>query len=179
MHTPHTHITHTHTHHTHTYHVTWKKLLHIPASHPIHTPVLLNPSSSHSWQACWKKGRREGGGKVTIIHILTKYTFTFAPHFPAASVSNVTPLSKSGSTYSIPGVYKLQTTCTHLWNGMGYCGMEWNCCGMEWNGYRKGKDHLYIPDEIVVEWNGMVTEKEKITSIYQMRLCLTVHLLSV
>ena len=49
------------------------------------------------------------------------------------------------------------------WNCFGLkwkwtcCGMEWNCCGMEWNSNRK----------------------EKITSIYQMRLCLTVHLLSV
>ena len=75
--------------------------------------------------------RRRGRGKVIVTHttysIMIKCTFTFAPHFAAASVSSVTPLSKSGSTYSIPGVYKLQTTCTQLWNGMEYwCGMEWN-----------------------------------------------------
>ena len=95
--------------------------------------------------AClWEKGggeeeeeRREEGVEEeegrSLLHILHKYIFTFAPHFAAASVSSVTPLSKSGSTYSIPGVYKLQTTCTQLWNGMEYCcGMEWSI-GMEWN----------------------------------------------
>ena len=60
----HTHPhTRANTHTPHTHHVTWKKLLHIPASHPIHTPVLLNPSSSHSWQACWEERRRKGGEK--------------------------------------------------------------------------------------------------------------------
>ena len=55
-----------------------------------------------------------------------------------------------------------------LWNGMGYCGMEllWNRMELLWN-------------RMELLWNGMVTEREKITSIYQMRLCLTVHLLSV
>ena len=83
--------THTHTHtHTHSYHVTWKKLLHIPASHPIHTPVLLNPSSSHSWHACGRREeerRRRRGEKKEWRrrregHCYTYYTSTYSPLLP-------------------------------------------------------------------------------------------------
>ena len=35
-----------------TYHVTWKTLLHSPASQPIQIPVLLNCSSSHNRHVC-------------------------------------------------------------------------------------------------------------------------------
>ena len=80
----------THPQHSHTHHVTWKELLHMPASQLMHTPVRLWPSSSHSWHS-------------------------LLPHLPAATRSSVTPDNSVGSTYSIPGVYNPHTTCTHLW----------------------------------------------------------------
>ena len=55
---------------------------------------------------------------------------TFAPHLEADTQSRVTPLSRVGSTYSIPGVYRLHTMCTQLesrevvWK-WGYGNREW------------------------------------------------------
>ena len=43
---------------------------------------------------------------------------TFAPHLEADTQSRVTPLSRVGSTYSIPGVYRLHTMCTQLEGSM-------------------------------------------------------------
>ena len=43
---------------------------------------------------------------------------TFAPHLEADTQSRVTPLSRVGSTYSIPGVYRLHTMCTQLESSM-------------------------------------------------------------
>ena len=70
--------------------VTWKTLLQSPASQPMQIPVLLYWSISQ---------RRQG----------------LEPHLAVGRWSRVMPPSTLGSTYSIPGVYRLHTMCTHLY----------------------------------------------------------------
>ena len=180
-HTSHTH--HTHTHHTHTHHVTWKKLLHIPASHPIHTPVLLNPSSSHSWQACWKKGegeerRRRGGHYYTHtdqVHI------HLCPPLCCSQCFQRDPAEQIGLHILYP--WSVQTA-DHMhppvgmewdivewngivaeWNGVLWNGIvvEWNCCGIEWTCC--GMELLWNRMDLL--WNGMEwLQKRKRSRLY-------------
>lgn len=71
------------------YHVTWKYVRHIPASHPIQTPVLANRSSEHREQ-------------------------TFAPHLLYGISKSVTLERRSTSPNATPGTYKAHTKCTHF-----------------------------------------------------------------
>lgn len=82
-------ITHSFITKTGTYHVTWKYVLHIPASQPMHTPVLEKRSSSHKEQVR-------------------------APHLLYGISNSVTLERRSTSPNATPGTYKAQTKCTHF-----------------------------------------------------------------
>jgi hypothetical protein len=71
------------------YQVTWKLDLHIPASHPIVTPVQLNLISLHK------------------LHRLL-------PHRGVVFANNITLLRLVTSPKVIPGTYRAHTKCTHF-----------------------------------------------------------------